>query len=74
MADFIHRVDRRTGLAALAEIHFGHLSDDEIADLATIEIRRRDAPLQEVRIVRGPIDEATRTEIERVVLTVMRRN
>ncbi len=73
MSDFVHRVDRRTALLALAEIRFGHLDDRELAADLTIEIRRRDAPLQDVRIDPARATPDGERELTRVVATVMRR-
>ncbi len=74
MADFVHRVDRTSALAALAEIRFGHLSDEDVADTLTAEVQNRDAPLQEVRIVPGPVADDVLAGLRRLVLAVMRRD
>ena len=73
MSDFVHRIDRRTALSALAEIHFGHLTDDDLAADLTTEIRQRDAPLQEVRIDPARATPTGDRELTRVVAVVMRR-
>jgi len=73
MSDFVHRVDRQAALLALAEIRFGHLADADLAADLTTEIRRRDAPLQEVRIEPDRATPDGDRELTRVVAAVMRR-
>lgn len=73
MSDFVHRVDRQAALLALAEIRFGHLDDGALSADLTTEIRRRDAPLQDVRVDPARATPESAGELARVVSAVMRR-